>query len=266
MIADATDRDRIVITGVGLTAPNGNNLAEFRDSLLAGRSGVTRLRNPLRRRDRGRRVPLRRAALPEDARTSAAAPAPAASASTAPTRPSPTPGSTGPTSTRSTVGIYVGVTEHGNVETENEIYELKGFDYDTQVLVAPPQPAHRGQQPGRRNLAEPGHHRPALHDRRRLCRRQRGHHPGRADAAAGRVRRGPGRRRVGEHSHVRHLRQLQEPGALARHADPSGPAGRSTSSATASSWPKGAACTCSSGWPTPGAAARRSTAKWPATP
>ena len=33
---------------------------------------------------------------------------------------------------RSTVGIYVGVTEHGNVETENEIYLLKGFDYDTQ--------------------------------------------------------------------------------------------------------------------------------------
>jgi len=32
---------------------------------------------------------------------------------------------------RATVGIYVGVTEHGNVETENEIFLLKGFDYDT---------------------------------------------------------------------------------------------------------------------------------------
>ncbi len=30
------------------------------------------------------------------------------------------------------MGIFVGVTEHGNVETENEIYILKGFDYDTQ--------------------------------------------------------------------------------------------------------------------------------------
>ena len=30
------------------------------------------------------------------------------------------------------MGIYVGVTEHGNVETENEIYLLKGYDYDTQ--------------------------------------------------------------------------------------------------------------------------------------
>ena len=33
---------------------------------------------------------------------------------------------------KSAVGIYVGVTEHGNVETENELYLLKGYDYDTQ--------------------------------------------------------------------------------------------------------------------------------------
>ena len=33
--------DRIVITGIGLTAPNGNSLKEFRKSLLEGRSGVT---------------------------------------------------------------------------------------------------------------------------------------------------------------------------------------------------------------------------------
>jgi 3-oxoacyl-[acyl-carrier-protein] synthase II len=31
----------------------------------------------------------------------------------------------------SRVGIYLGVTEHGNVETENEIHEIKGYDYDT---------------------------------------------------------------------------------------------------------------------------------------
>ena len=35
------DNQRIVITGVGLTAPNGNDLAEFRKALLAGQSGVT---------------------------------------------------------------------------------------------------------------------------------------------------------------------------------------------------------------------------------
>jgi len=28
--------------------------------------------------------------------------------------------------------VYVGVTEHGNVETENEIYLIKGYDYNTQ--------------------------------------------------------------------------------------------------------------------------------------
>ncbi len=37
---DLPDQQRIVITGIGLTAPNGNTLPEFRESLLAGRSGV----------------------------------------------------------------------------------------------------------------------------------------------------------------------------------------------------------------------------------
>ena len=32
--------ERIVITGVGLTAPNGNTLNEFRRNLLGGVSGV----------------------------------------------------------------------------------------------------------------------------------------------------------------------------------------------------------------------------------
>ena len=31
---------RIVITGVGLTAPNGNSLPEFRRNLLAGVAGI----------------------------------------------------------------------------------------------------------------------------------------------------------------------------------------------------------------------------------
>ena len=35
------DHQRIVITGIGLTAPNGNSLGEFREALLAGRSGVS---------------------------------------------------------------------------------------------------------------------------------------------------------------------------------------------------------------------------------
>lgn len=34
------DSERIVITGVGLASPNGDNLAEFRNALLNGVSGV----------------------------------------------------------------------------------------------------------------------------------------------------------------------------------------------------------------------------------
>ena len=98
MIAAGPDQQRIVITGVGLTAPNGNNLAEFRENLLAGRSGVV----PYEIRYVGQTVAgicnfdeLRY----QKKRTSAAARGPAASASIRPTRRSATPDSTGRTST-----------------------------------------------------------------------------------------------------------------------------------------------------------------------
>ena len=42
MISRGPDSQRIVITGVGLTAPNGNHLGEFREALLSGRSGVSK--------------------------------------------------------------------------------------------------------------------------------------------------------------------------------------------------------------------------------
>src|SRR4029077_7065554 len=32
---------------------------------------------------------------------------------------------------KGSVGIYIGCTEHGNVETENEIYNISKFNYDT---------------------------------------------------------------------------------------------------------------------------------------
>ena len=166
------DHQRIVITGIGLTAPNGNTLPEFREALLAGRSGVSKYdiryvgetlagickfdelkyqkKKEVRRGTRAGSVGIYCA---HEAVADA--------------------GLDWANVDTSRVGVYIGVTEHGNVETENEIYEIKGFDYDTQVLVAPPQPAHGGQQPGRRDHAQHGHHRPALHDRRRLRRRQR---------------------------------------------------------------------------------------------
>jgi len=130
MVAGPPDSQRIVITGVGLTAPNGNSLPEFRESLLAGRSGVTRYeiryvgetlagvcgfdelrhqkKKDLRRGTRAGSIGIYCA---NEALRDA--------------------GLDWPNVDKSQVGIYVGVTEHGNVETENEIYELKGFDYDT---------------------------------------------------------------------------------------------------------------------------------------
>src|SRR5512139_4128738 len=42
MVSHRPDQERIVITGIGLTAPNGNDLPTFRQSLLCGRSGVTK--------------------------------------------------------------------------------------------------------------------------------------------------------------------------------------------------------------------------------
>jgi 3-oxoacyl-[acyl-carrier-protein] synthase II len=131
MIADQRDQQRIVITGVGLTAPNGNSLAEFRESLLAGRSGVTEFDvryfgrtvagvcrfDELRYQ---RRKEVRRGTRAGSVGIYCAHEALADS------------GLDGESPDKSRVGVYVGVTEHGNVETENEIYTLKGYDYDTQ--------------------------------------------------------------------------------------------------------------------------------------
>jgi 3-oxoacyl-[acyl-carrier-protein] synthase II len=126
------DRDRVVITGIGLTAPNGNNLTEFRAALLAGRSGVvpyeTRYMGPVlagvchfdelryqKRKEvrRGTRAGSIGVYCANEAVRHA--------------------GLNWETVPRSRVGVYVGITEHGNVETENEIHEISRFDYDTKV-------------------------------------------------------------------------------------------------------------------------------------
>ncbi len=123
-------QNRIVITGVGLTAPNGNSLAEFRANLLAGVSGVSaysvryfgetlaglctfdalryQTRKEVRNGTRAGSISIycaREALL--DAGLDLAG------------------------LDRSRVGVFVGITEHGNVETEAEIYEISKFNYDT---------------------------------------------------------------------------------------------------------------------------------------
>jgi 3-oxoacyl-[acyl-carrier-protein] synthase II len=125
------DQQRVVITGVGLTAPNGNSLPEFRQALLDGRSGVVKYEiryfgptlagvcnfDELRYQ---KRKEVRRGTRAGGIGIFCANEAVADS------------GLDWANVDRSNVGIYVGVTEHGNVETENEIYLLKDYDYDTQ--------------------------------------------------------------------------------------------------------------------------------------
>ncbi len=131
MVAQLPDNQRIVITGIGLTAPNGNSLDEYRRSLLEGRSGVQEYEiryfgktiagvcdfDALRHQ---KRKEIRRGTRAGSVGIYCAREAVADA------------GIDWENIDRATVGIYIGVTEHGNVETENEIYLIKGFDYDTQ--------------------------------------------------------------------------------------------------------------------------------------
>jgi 3-oxoacyl-[acyl-carrier-protein] synthase II len=121
---------RIVITGIGLTAPNGNNLKEFRHNLLNGVSGVqeyeTRYMGKViagvcdfdelkyqkkKERRRGTRVGSVSIYCAREAFADANIDLEAID--------------------RSRVGVYLGTTEHGNVETENEVYNISKYDYDT---------------------------------------------------------------------------------------------------------------------------------------
>jgi len=125
-------QDRIVITGIGLTSPNGNTLAEFRDNLLAGRSGIVDFEtryigkvlagicnyDPLRYQ---RRKEVRRGTRAGSIAVYCAQEAVADSRLS------------WDEVAKNRVGVYIGITEHGNVETENEVYEISKFDYDTSV-------------------------------------------------------------------------------------------------------------------------------------
>lgn len=131
MISQHPDSYRIVITGVGLTSPIGNSLPQFRKGLLAGCSGVIEFDvryfgrtlagvcqfDELRYQ---RRKELRRGTRAGSIGIFCTNEAIADS------------GLDWANVDKAMVGVYVGVTEHGNVETENEIYQLKGFDYNTQ--------------------------------------------------------------------------------------------------------------------------------------
>jgi 3-oxoacyl-[acyl-carrier-protein] synthase II len=125
------DDQRIVMTAVGLTSPNGNSLESYRASLLEGRSGV----QPYEIRYVGKTLagicdfPTTQYQSKKDVRRGTRAGSVGIWAANEAIARS---GLQWANVDKSRVGIYIGVTEHGNVETENEIYQIKGFDYDTQ--------------------------------------------------------------------------------------------------------------------------------------
>jgi len=122
---------RIVITGIGLTSPNGNELPEYRESLLEGRSGVS----PYEIRYFGKTLAgvcdyeVKRHQSKKEVRRGTRAGSIGIYVANEAIN---SAGLDWDNVDKSRVGIYVGVTEHGNVETENEIFEIKGYDYDTQ--------------------------------------------------------------------------------------------------------------------------------------
>jgi len=124
------DDQRVVITGIGLTAPNGNNWVEFRESLLAGRSGVEQyaIRYVGDTLAGVCNFDVNRYQSRKDTRRGTRAGSVGVYSANEAIRHS---GLDWENVDKGRVGVYVGVTEHGNVETENEIFELKSFDYDT---------------------------------------------------------------------------------------------------------------------------------------
>ncbi len=126
------DSQRVVITGIGLTAPNGNHLSELRDGLLNHRSGV----RSYEIRYFGKTLAgvcdfeVTRYQTRKDARRGTRAGSIGIYCAREALRDSGWDGDWDGVD-KSQVGVYVGVTEHGNVETENEVYQLKSFDYDT---------------------------------------------------------------------------------------------------------------------------------------
>ncbi|MBT7668271.1 MAG: beta-ketoacyl-[acyl-carrier-protein] synthase family protein [Bdellovibrionales bacterium] len=127
-----SDNQRIVITGIGLTAPNGNNLAEFRNALLEGKSGITHQEirhmgevalgacsfdqykyQSKKMRRRGTRAGAISIYCAHQALEMGGIDL---------TKLDP-----------SQVGVYLGITEHGNVETEEEIHQLYQNNLDTSL-------------------------------------------------------------------------------------------------------------------------------------
>ena len=121
---------RIVITGLGLTSPIGDTLQEMRSNLLAGQARVERIDmrymgevlagvcrfDPFKyQKKKEVRIGTRAASIGIYCANEAIQ----------------NSGLDWDNLAKDRVGVYVGTTEHGNVETETEIYNISQFDYDT---------------------------------------------------------------------------------------------------------------------------------------
>ena len=126
-----SEKQRIVITGVGLAAPNADNLQDYRNSLLAGRSGIGEIElryvgnvpagicsfpeTKYRKKKENKRG-TRAGCLGVYAANEAMQDAGLADFLNY---------------RQNRTGVYIGLTEHGTVETENEIYNLSQFAFNT---------------------------------------------------------------------------------------------------------------------------------------
>ena len=123
-------QSRIVITGLGLTSPNGNSLEEYRKNLLEGIAGIQTIDMrymgdvPAGVCDFDPKKYQTRKELRVGTRAGSIAIYCAREAIE-------NSGLDFENFDKNRVGVYVGTTEHGNVETENEVYNISKFDYDT---------------------------------------------------------------------------------------------------------------------------------------
>ena len=125
-----SSKSRIVITGIGLTAPNGNSLSEFRANLLAGKARIAEIdvrhmgRHPAGVCDFDATKWQKRKEIRNGTRVGSISIYCAREALA-------DSGLNWETADKSRVGVYLGITEHGNVETENEIHNISQFGNDT---------------------------------------------------------------------------------------------------------------------------------------
>lgn len=124
------EKSRIVITGLGLTSPNGNTIDEYRKNLLDGIAGVQLIdvrymgQHPAGVCDFDTKKYQNRKELRVGTRAGSIAIYSAHEAMA-------NSGIDFENFDKSRIGVYVGTTEHGNVETENEVYNISKFDFDT---------------------------------------------------------------------------------------------------------------------------------------